>query len=429
VPRRWPDKLRQLLLDMVVQGRRLRLQQAAASLSFLSLLAAVPILSIGLSVFTALPVFARLRDDLEQFLSSNLFPEAFNEVVIERLNEFAARASGLSSIGALAFFLTALTALRVIERTMNQIWGVRSRRGLFHRLGLYWVLLTLGPLLLAATVALSTDLIADALQRLDAPALRSAWFQTVPWLTGIAVIWLLFRALPATRVDPWHALAGTLLSVVLIAGLQQALTAYLRQLPTYEVVYGAFAALPLFLLWLFAVWAAFLSGALLTANLRQWGDPGRRAALDWPGARFAQAREALESMAARSGGRPRDTAMPAHELRELLDDDAYRLEALALLLEESGYIIRYLPLAELAPAGSGWSYRPTRWLPATRRSRAYLWHERWAWAADPAELSLRPLFETVWWGEPRAAGPASRPTISGDDLDRPLSACARLHGA
>lgn len=420
--RRWPANLRQLLGDMVKQGRRLRLQQTAASLSFLSLLAAVPILSIGLSVFTALPVFARLRDDLQEFLASNLFPEAFNEVVIERLNEFAARASGLSSIGALAFFLTALTALRVIERTMNQIWGVRSRRGLFHRLGLYWVLLTLGPLLLGATVALSTDLIADALQRIDAPGLRSAWFRTVPWLTGIAVIWLLFRALPATRVDAWHALAGTLFAVVLIAGLQQVLSAYLRQLPTYEVVYGAFAALPLFLLWLFAVWAAFLSGALLAANLRQWGEPHRRETIDSPGPLFAEAREALRRMVGSTGGRS-DSAMPAAALRAVLSDDPFRLESLALLLEESGYIIRCLPLAELATSRPRRAGLPARWLPAMRRSRTDLWNERWVWAADPHGLSLRPLFETLWWGDSQACDlQASATMVTGDDLDRPLSA-------
>lgn len=424
--------LRQLVVDMLAQGRRLRLQQAAASLAFLSLLAAVPILSIGLSVFAALPVFARLRDDLQEFLYANLFPEAFNEIVIERLNEFASRTTGLSSVGAIAFFVTALTVLRVIERTMNQIWGARSRRSLFQRLGLYWVLLTLGPLLLAATVALSTELIADGLQRIDVPGLRSAWFKTVPWLTGLAAIWLLFRALPATRVDPWHALAGTLLSVALIGGLQSLLEAYLRQLPTYQVVYGAFAALPLFLIWLFAVWAALLSGALLAANLRHWGEarePEPEGSAGWV---FAQAHRALELMMDRASG-GLDRAIPASALSELLDHDPGRLETIALLLEETGYIIRYLPLAELSVARHRSPGATLRWWPSLRRRPMDLWKERWAWAVDPTRLSLRPLFETLWWDESRVSGGVGRrlrtgPSIEGDLLDRPLSALGHRDG-
>jgi membrane protein len=398
---------------MLAQARRLRLQQAAASLAFLTLLAAVPIVSIGLAVLAALPVFGRLRDDLQSFLYGNLFPEAFNQIVIERLNEFAERAGSLSSIGALAFFLTAVTALRVIERTMNQIWHVRSRRSFVKRLGLYWVVLTLGPLLLAATVGLSTELIAGTLHTIGAPGLRSVWFGVAPWLTGVAVIWLLFMTLPATRVNGWHAFAGTLLSVMMIAALQRALGAYVRQLPTYEVVYGAFAALPLFLIWLFAVWIAFLLGALLAANLRRWREPRGRDRPECAGEAFAQARLVLDALRREPGGRV-EGALAISRLREAFAHDVERLDATGVLLEETGYIIRYLPLADI--------FGPTARSPAARlgSGSSDIWLERWAWRQDPGQLTLRPLFERLWWGG--EGGHASNPAteLPADFLDQPL---------
>lgn len=409
-----PLALRDLIIDMLTQARRLRLQQAAASLAFLSMLAAVPIVSIALAVLAALPLFGRLRDDLQSFLYGNLFPEAFNQTVIERLNEFAERAGSLSSISALAFFLTAIAALRVIERTMNLIWHVRSRRSFARRLGLYWVVLTLGPLLLAATVGLSTELIAETLQKIGAPALRSAWFGAAPWLTGAAVIWLLFMTLPATRVNGWHALAGTLLSVLIIAALQRTLTAYVRQLPTYEVVYGAFAALPLFLIWLFAVWIAFLLGALLAANLKHWGQSRERQQPECAGQSFSDARLVLRALVQVSAGRV-EAALAVSQLREAFAGDGERIEATGLLLEETRYIIRYLPLADIEAAKGA---RPARRLVG---GPGDIWLERWAWREDPSALTLRPLFDRLWWGS--QGPPLARPEwdLPADFLDRSLA--------
>jgi membrane protein len=334
--------------------------------------------------------------------------------IIERLNEFAERAGSLSSVSAVVFFLTAIAALRVIERTMNLIWNVRSRRSFARRVGLYWVVLTLGPLLLAVTVGLSTELVADALQKVGAPALRSVWFDAAPWLTGIAVIWLLFMTLPATRVAGWHALAGTLLSVILIAALQRALTAYVKQLPTYEVVYGAFAALPLFLIWLFAVWIAFLLGALLAANLRYWGQPRARQRPDSAGQAFAHARFVLETLQRVSGGRF-EAALAVSSMRTRFGGDGERLDATGVLLEETGFIIRYLPLADIGPSQPG---GPVQRL---RGGLSDIWLERWTWRDDPARLTLRPLFERLWWGTEDTHRSEVRAVLPAPFLDCPLT--------
>ncbi len=114
----------------------------------------------------------------------NLFPEAFSETVMGHLKEFAGRASRLSVVGGVLFFMTAVTALRVIETTMNAIWSTARRRSLLHRSGLYWALLTLAPIALAAVLALNSRVIAELAGGVDLVWVQSIWFAALPWLLG-----------------------------------------------------------------------------------------------------------------------------------------------------------------------------------------------------------------------------------------------------
>lgn len=407
-------RLRRLFGEMLRRSRRLRLQQTAASLAFLSLFAAVPVFSIAFSVLSALPVFERLQDGLQQFLTRNLFPDAFSDTVIGYLQEFADRASRLSVAGAIMFFMTALTALRVIETTMNAIWATARRRSLAHRIALYWALLTLAPLALAGVLALNGVLIADLLKDGDLQWLRSIWLVLLPWLIAAAGLSLMFLLLPAIRVPFMHALFGALISATLLSLLQRGLGWGMRQLPTYEVVYGAFAALPLLLIWLFLVWAVVLAGALFAASLRHWSAPlDDPESEDTPGVRFDDARAVLSAMLTAAGPTRREAvAVPAIRLREALDQDAQRAEQAAELLERLGYLIRLVNLAERAPVLGD---RASGGLGAISLQDA-IWAERWAWAQTPDRLTLRRLFDELWW----EGAPARSARWQGERLDWPL---------
>ena len=407
-----------LIRDMLRRARRLRLQQTAASLAFLSLFAAVPVLSIALSVLAALPVFERLQESVQDFLLRNLFPEAFSETVMGYLEEFAGRASRLSVVGGILFFMTAVTALRVIETTMNAIWGTARRRSLAHRIGLYWALLTLAPIALAVVLALNSRVISELINGVGLDWVQSAWFTALPWLLGAVGLWLMFLLLPAVRVVPRHALLGALLSGALLVLLQRGLGWSVRQLPTYEVVYGAFAALPLLLIWLFMAWAAVLAGALLAASLRHWSAPLDEPALDdSPGHRFddgiAVLRALLEAGTGRTGGTsPQAVALAARSLAEHFGSNAQRAEQAAEMLERLGYVIRLVHLA---------GHPSTLALPhpegkVRRLAVSDIWSERWAWADLPEALTLRPLFEDLWWdGQPGEVA-----AWQGERLDQPL---------
>lgn len=158
-------RLRALALRMAARVSELALLQTAASLAFLSLLALVPVFTIAISLLGASPVFAPARDALLQFLSATIFLPGLSQVVLKYLNQFAAKAGQLSLIGGLAFFATAFSVLFTINRTLNRIWQVRRPRPLAHRLTLYWMFLTLGPVVFAISIAVNAQLAAELLDR------------------------------------------------------------------------------------------------------------------------------------------------------------------------------------------------------------------------------------------------------------------------
>jgi len=413
-----------LIRAMLAQARELHLSQVAGSLAFLSMIAIVPMFSLGFAVLTALPVFGRMRDALHRFLDGNLFPAAFSETLLSHLAQFAAKAGELSAIGAVAFFVTAFTALLTVEATMNQIWGADRRRPLTLRLTLYWAVLTLGPLLLATSLSFNGLVVTSWLSSGEMQELRGLWFALVPWLTSFVGLSLLYRLVPATKVRWSEAFAGALFASMLIELLRRGLGLYVAQFPSYTIVYGAFAALPLFLLWLFLGWLALLAGALLAANLRWWRQLDdtqvRRTLAD----RFDDARGVLESMA-RELGVSAEAIMPARRLAGLFGGDPRLAGETASLLVSLGYLTRFVTLTDVAPVGErpGLSgLGPVRRLlrrtplPVVEDEDDPIWAERWGWAAPPSGLSLRALFDAIW----RPAGGDSRQAFPAAFLDAPL---------
>jgi len=418
------QSLLRLARAMTRQARQLQLPQTAASLAFLSLLAIVPMFSIVFAVTTASPAFGRLRQALQKFLLSNLFPPAISETVIGYLNQFAAKASELSLVGTVAFLLTAFAALVTVERTLNRIWGADRPRPLANRLTLYWMMLTLGPLLLGAYLA-GYGMVASAwLRGAELREVRSAWFVVLPWITTVGGLTLLYRLLPSALVRWREGFAGALLGALLFELLRGLLGWYVARLSTYTVVYGAFSALPVFLLWLSLWWMALLAGALLAANLRFWGQPGEPHLSRSPAERFGDVHGVLLAMRRTLGGE-RHGAMPAQRVAPMLDHDTERAGQAALLLARLGYITRFVSIGDLAGQVDAAATRRARlalrlargWS-AARPDTDSIWAERWAWADDPRTMTARALFEEIWH-QGRAAPEALGP-FAAAFLDEPL---------
>ena len=150
----WP--WRQTLAGLRVRFDELRLGQTAGSLTFTTLISLVPLLVLTLALFTAFPMFASFQKALEQYFLANLVPDNIARPVLRTLTQFAGKATGIGTLGAVALGVTAIALMLTIDRTLNAIWRVRKPRPIAQRVLIYWVMLTLGPLALGASLALTS---------------------------------------------------------------------------------------------------------------------------------------------------------------------------------------------------------------------------------------------------------------------------------
>ncbi|OIN93503.1 MAG: hypothetical protein AUJ20_04005 [Comamonadaceae bacterium CG1_02_60_18] len=240
----------------------------ASSLTFTTTIALVPLFTVVLAVFTAFPMFAKLQGVLQQWLVQSLVPDNIARQVLGYLTQFAGKASRLGGVGVMVLFVTALALILTIDRTLNAIWRVRQPRPLGQRVLVYWALVTLGPLLLAASLSLTSYVLSASRGLVGALPGSVQWlldalqFLLLTW--GMAA---LYRYVPNTRVRWSHAWAGGLFVSIGFELAKQLLVLYLSKVPTYSVLYGAFATVPILLIWIYVGWVIVLLGAVIAAYL------------------------------------------------------------------------------------------------------------------------------------------------------------------
>ena len=243
-----------------------RCLQVAASLSFATLFALVPLLTLVWAMLSLFPAMFDPWAAFRAFAIDNLLPDASGRVVADALLQFTGKARRLTVIGLLLFGLTAIVLLHTLERELNAFWHVRSARPVWRRGILYAALLTLGPLLVGASLLLTTYLLGLSQGWAhEAPEMRPLLLEVVPFLLVALAFSLFYALLPNARVRYWHAGAGGLLAAALFELFKAGFTAYLKAVPTYRIVYGAFAGVPIFLLWVYLSWIAVLLGALFAS--------------------------------------------------------------------------------------------------------------------------------------------------------------------
>src|SRR5690554_1322795 len=193
-------------------GRRARekkVAQVASSLTYTTVLSLVPMLAVVLSLFTAFPLFSEFRYALESYFSTNVMPEVVSETVMTYLNEFAAKASGLTAIGTLFLIVTSVMLFRTIDEAFNDIWQVETRRPLRQRMLVYWALLSLGPILAGASVWALSMLARESMGLIgDLPALGTFALSIIPMLLAGCGYSALFFAVPNRTVRWRDAMIG-----------------------------------------------------------------------------------------------------------------------------------------------------------------------------------------------------------------------------
>jgi membrane protein len=243
---------------------------AASSLSYNLLFAMIPVVAVGFAILTAFRQFDEIRAGLQDILVRYLLPQA-GEDFGRTVDELLRNTQNLTGIGTVALALTAVILLDTVETKFNHIWRQSQVRPLVARVTMYWAILTMTPLLVGGSAALSSLLVArGGLAGLELFGIVAALVWAAPFALMMVAFWLSYIVIPYRRVRLGHAAIGAAAAALLYQGLRSGFTLYIQEVPTYKTLYGALSAIPIFLLWVYLVWCVVLFGAEIAAALPEW---------------------------------------------------------------------------------------------------------------------------------------------------------------
>ena len=355
-----------------------RCLQIASSLTFTTLLALVPLVTIALTLVSAFPVFSILGEEIRSFLLANMLPEAAGKVVAAYIDQFTGRAGRLTALGTAVLAVTAFLMMFTIEHAFNSIWRVPQARPAVKRILVYWAVLTFGPVLMGASLSITSYVVGASLGfARQFPGADAAVFGLVPFVLTCAALTLLYYVVPNRAIRPRHALAGGIVAGLAFEVMKRGFAVYIAKFPTYTLVYGAFAAIPIFLLWIYFSWAVVIVGALIVALAPDFSVL-RSGARDESGAGFGGAMNLLLVLA------------HAQQVAELPNLGKIARRALLTGEQAQGLIQRML--------GRGWVARTPR--------------DRYALARDADKLLVAEVYREFALGGARPGGAGDHQTVN-----------------
>ncbi|MCW0318652.1 hypothetical protein NB724_003803 [Pantoea ananatis] len=239
----------------------------AGNLAFVSLLALVPLIAVVFALFAAFPVFSDISVQLKNFIFTNFMPAAGN--TLQRyLEQFVANVHRMTAVGAVGLIVTALLLMHSVDSALNAIWRSDKKRPLVYSFAVYWMILTLGPLLAGASLAISSYLL--SLKWINVTGVTSLIDQMLrffPLLLSWLSFWLLYSIVPTQRVPSRDALTGALVAGLLFELGKKGFALYVTMFPSYQLIYGVLAVIPILFLWVYWTWCIVLLGAEITVTL------------------------------------------------------------------------------------------------------------------------------------------------------------------
>ena len=244
--------------------------RVAASLSYTSLIAIVPLFAIGLAIFAAFPVFASIKEQIQEFVINNFIPTS-EENVSHYFTTFITATAQLTTIGVISLIVTSILMLSTIENSLNFIFKVNKSRNIKTKITLYWTVITLGPLFAGAAFSLRSYVY--TWQKFMPNNLISSQFYLstlVPSIMTILSLIMLYVLVPNKKVKISSALIGSIIAVILFSFLRKGFGLVITNNEMYKTLYGALATLPIFLIWMFLSWVVVIFGAVLTASIEEF---------------------------------------------------------------------------------------------------------------------------------------------------------------
>lgn len=254
-------------------GKRIKQEQlnvVAGYLSYVSLMSLVPLMVVALSIATAFPIFADIHQSVEQFVYDNFVPTA-SGVVQDYLSSFVTNASKMSAVALSFLFFVALLLISAIDKTLNKIWQTTKKRRIITSFSMYWMILTLGPILVGGSIAITSYIVSlVSLGVEDSFGISSLFFRLLPLFSSMAAFVLLYMLVPNKAVPFKFAITGAFVAAVFFELAKKSFAIYLTAFPSYQAIYGALAVIPILFLWVYLSWIIVLAGALITASLQEY---------------------------------------------------------------------------------------------------------------------------------------------------------------
>lgn len=328
------SSFRTLLRFAADRARENDLTEVTSTMALATLTAIVPVLALSLAAFSAFPGFAGARQALEDLIVMSLLPEQYSEQLLGYISQFTSHAAGLTTFGLLGLAVTAFLLIDKLFVTLNRIFKVTAPRPWFQRVLIYWALMTVGPLAVAVSLTMTGHYAAMALEGIDPGVSKTLYNVGQVFLQafGFAVI---YKFVPACRVHFSHALVGG--SVVSVCGLVvKQLFGMWVTAGTLTNIYGAFVAIPVFVLWVYVAWYLFFAGAAIAATIPKL-TAGRFLDYYRPGNEFLTALAMLRELV-HLRLRQKRPILDVEELCDAADTYPEAAERILSRLAEAGYV-------------------------------------------------------------------------------------------
>src|SRR6185436_132520 len=349
--------------------------QTAGSLTYTTLLSIVPLITVALAVATAFPVFDDAIGALQLFLLENVLPDAAGiDTITDQISAFSTNAGRLTAIGLAFFFVTAVMLMTTIDTALNHLFRVQRRRPVLQQVLMYWAVITLGPILIGGSLSMTSFAVGASFGWLKLGYVADAVLAVLPFVFTCLALMLLYAVVPYRHVRARDAIIGGVLAGVAFEFAKRGFALYIGRFPTYSLIYGAFATIPIFLVWLYMSWVVVLAGATLTAILPAYRYAEGRAI---PGREFVDALLVLSMLArAQKNGGPVRLREMSRELRIM----PHRCEAVLERAARLGWAAR--------TDKDGWVLaRDADLLRLSDIYKAYAFDAE-TWHIDPADLAL-----------------------------------------
>ena len=261
----YPKSLWKFTVLLLKRSDKDGLTLLAGHLAYVSLLSLVPLIAVVFSLFALFPVFSDISAQLKTFIFSNFMPATGN--TIQRyLEQFVANSSKMTAVGACGLIVTALLLMYSIDSALNTIWRSKKIRPKVYSFAVYWMILTLGPLLAGASLAISSYLL-SLRWATDLNSVIDNVLRIFPLILSWLSFWLLYSVVPTTRVPNRDAVVGALVAALLFELGKKGFALYITMFPSYQLIYGVLAVIPILFVWVYWTWCIVLLGAEITVTL------------------------------------------------------------------------------------------------------------------------------------------------------------------